>query len=278
MRTKLGLIFLLATVISISSASLLSDADAAPRHKRVSLEDLGLLQLAAHDLFNINRGDFVTPESATEFEDGKLNLSTLLDHGDENIIRGGEPRNRSSIMIFTVASEFGEIYLALKEIVNENKARDIIIMIYHNALKDVYERTFGEPFPDPEEGDTIKTENLALRTLHDFIPGKLKIDGKTTFLSEPFFADTTLSDSDIQQESDKLDGKFNPELRKIRIFIPDIIDIVIDLLELDISFGIQFDTSSSFEDFLKELEDGSYDEDEVVMEHIRNLFAKGQDF
>lgn len=278
MKTKIGLIFLLAAVISVPTAGLLSDANAAPRHDRVSLEDLGLLQLAAHDLFNINRGDFMTPESATEFEDGKLNLSTLLDHGDENIIRGGEARNRSSIMIFTVASEFGEIYLALKEIVNENKARDITIMIYHNALKDAYERTFGEPFPVPEEGDTTKTENLALRTLHDFIPGKLKIDGKTTFLSEPFFADTTLSDSDIQQESDKLDGKFNPELRKIRIFIPDIIDIVIDLLELDISFGIQFDTSSSFEDFLEELEDGSYDEDEVVMEHIRNLFAKGQDF
>ena len=54
-----------------------------------------MLQLAAHDFFNVDRGDFVTPESATEHEDGKLNLSTLLDHGDENIIRGGESTTRS---------------------------------------------------------------------------------------------------------------------------------------------------------------------------------------
>lgn len=278
MRTKLGLIFLLGAVISVSSASLFSDADAAPRHDSVSLEDLGLLQLAAHDFFNVDRGDFETPGSATENEDGKLNLSTLLDHGEENIIRGGEFRNRENIMLFTVASEFGEIYLALKEIVEEDKAREIIIMIYHNALKDVYERTFGEPFPDPEEGDATKTENLALRTLHDFLPGHIKIDGKMTSTLDPDLFGTTLSDSELQQESDKLDGKFNHEFRKIRIVIPPDVDIVIDLLELDSNFADQFSTSSSFEDFLKELEDGSYDADEVVMEHIRNLFAKGQDF
>ena len=277
-KTKFLLIILFAAVFSVSSASLISDADAAPRHKRVSLEDLGLLQLAAHDFFNVNRGDFVNPETAFDFEDGKLNLSTLLDHGDENIVRGGEFRNRENIMLFTVASEFGEIYLALNEIVNKNKAREITVMIYHNELKDVYEKTFDEPFPDPEDGDATMTENLALRTLHDLLPGHIKIDGKMTSTLEPTLFGMTLSDSELQQDSDKLDGKFDHEFRKIRIFIPPDIDMIIDLLALDISFAEQFDTEFTFEELLEELKDGSYNADDEVMKLIRSLFAKGLNF
>ena len=48
-----------------------------------------MLQLAAHDFFNVNR------ELEIDFENVKLDLGTLLDHGDENIPFGGEFRNIS---------------------------------------------------------------------------------------------------------------------------------------------------------------------------------------
>ena len=37
----------------------------------VTLEDLGVLQLAAHDLFDVRRGDTVTLESSVDFENGR---------------------------------------------------------------------------------------------------------------------------------------------------------------------------------------------------------------
>jgi len=51
--------------------------------------------------------------------------------------------------------------------------------------------------------------------------------------------------------------------------------IVVDLLAADHSFGVQFNTDFSFQDFLDELVDGSYDPNEDVMKEIRNLIAKG---
>lgn len=95
----------------------------------------------------------------------------------------------------------------------------------------------------------------------------------------PSLRGTTLSDSDLEQFSYNLDGKFDHEFRMIHIFIPPDVDMVIDLLELDSSFAEQFDTDGyTFEEFLLELRDGSYDEDEVVTKLIRSLFAKGQNF
>ena len=57
----------------------------------IPLVDIGILQLAAHDLYN-----HINPNNPPTFrgdnlEDERLNLSTLLDNGLQNIATGGEP-------------------------------------------------------------------------------------------------------------------------------------------------------------------------------------------
>ncbi len=271
--TIISVILLSSGVVALTP----SFAEADHKKLRVTLEDLGVLQLVAHDLFNVNRGDTVTPESAFDFENGKLDLSTLFDHGDENIAIGGEFRNRENIMLFTVASEFGEIYLDFldQKGINEKKARKMTIELYHQKVQQVYERTFGEPFPSPQEGVATMTENLALRTVHDLIPGKIKKDGKMTPILDSSLIGKKLSDSELMQLSSQLNGKLDHELRHIDIIIDGVVVLVVDLLEADISFGDQFSTDFSFEFFLDELKDGHYDSDEEVMDQIRNLIAKG---
>jgi len=271
---RVFLILILASILILSSgfvAMTPSFADQDNKKLRVTLEDLGVLQLVAHDLFNVNRGNGV------DSENGKLDLSTLFDHGDENIAIGGEFRNRENIMLFTVASEFGEIYLDLldQKGINAKKARTMTIELYHQKIQQVYEQTFGESFPSPQEGVATMTENLALRTVHDLIPGKIKVDGKMTPVLDSSLIGKKLSDSELMQLSSQLNGKLDHELRHIDIVIDGVVVLVVDLLEADISFGEQFSTDFSFEFFLDELKDGHYDSDEEVMDQIRNLIAKG---
>jgi len=251
--------------------------------KHVTSEDLGILQLAAHDLFNVDRANEI------DFENGKLDLSTLfvdtVNHNkkfDANTIAiGGEPRNRENIMLFTVASDLGSTYVELLEDgVKKRDAKQMVIDIYHERLADTYQRTFNEPFPDPMSGDATLQENLAFRTIHDFLPGKIRIDNHFVSTLDPSLHGKTMDETELQQKSSKLDGKFDEEFLHIEIcFPPDFaICIEVNLLEADQTFGDQFGLAESFDDMLEELEDGIYDEDDRAMFHIRNLMAKGQNF
>jgi len=159
--------------------------------------------------------------------------------------------------------------------INEKKARKMTIELYHQKIQQVYERTFGESLPSPQEGEATMTENLALRAIHDFIPGKIKVDGKMTPVLDSSLIGKKLSDSELLQLSSQLDGKFDHELRHIDIVIDGVVVLVVDLLEADITFGDQFSTDFTFESFLEELKDGHYDSDEEVMNQTRSLFAKG---
>ncbi len=275
-----------ATIMSLLVLSVVpfafDDAFADPK-KYITAEDLGVLQLAAHDLFNVDRS------IEKDFENGKLDLSTLFeDTVNKNkkfdldtIAIGGEPRNRENIMLFTVASDFGSTYVELLEDgVKKRDAKRIIIEMYHERLAETYEKTFNEPFPDPMSGTATLQENLAFRTIHDFLPGKIRIDNKLVSTLDPSLHGKILDETELQQKSSKLDGKFDSEFLDIQIcFPPDFtICIEVNLLEADQSFGDQFGLDESFDDFLEELKDGAYDEDERVMYHIRNLMATGQDF
>lgn len=271
---------LLAGILVLSLSLFLID-DAYAKTDYVTAEDLGVLQLAAHDLFNVDR---TIPH---DFEDGKLNLSTLFDDtvngvpfNDDTISIGGEPRNRENIMLFTIASQLGEKFVELKEEYGETKAKELTIDLYHKKLSHSYKKTFGENFPDPMEGDATMQENLALRTIHDFLPGKIKIDKKLESTLDPSLNGKKLSTNELKQKSSKLDGNIDPEFLDIQIcFPPDfVICINVNLLEADRSFGEQFGMEESFDSFMEELEDGMYDEDDRAMYHIRNLMAKGQNF
>ena len=246
--------------------------------KRVSLYDLGILQLVAHDLYHVNR---VTEIDA---ENQKLDLSTVLDQGEENIAKGGEPRNMENIMVFTVAKEFGKMYLDLVEKgVSSDKAREITVKKYLHEVKKAYEQTFDERFPkaaiEPEEGDDDLTGDLALRTVHDLLPGKITVNGVLTPVLDSSLFGKTLNKKDQRQLSSPLDGQFDDEFRHMTVFDPPTNGfIVIDLLEKDSTFASQFDIDFSFEFFLDEIKDGHYDKNDKVMQVIRAEMIEAQSF
>jgi len=251
-------------------------ASAGPIFKQVTLEDLGILQLAAHDLFLVDRVFEI------DFENGLLDLSTLftdvktgLEFSDAVIGMGGEQRNRENIMLFTVASELGQMYLDLKDSDGPVVARQQTIEAYHLMLADTYFSTFDEPIPSSMTGCVTMTENLALRTVHDLLPGNIIVNEVMTPVLDPSLHGMTLSDTDMAQLSANLDGLFDPEFLNIHIIIPPDIDIIINLFELDSTFAFQFDTDFTFEHFMSEVDDGFYNHDEDVMKQIRSLIAKG---
>ena len=261
------------TLFTIVTTSLLlgqmgQTASAGPIFKQVTLEDLGILQLAAHDLFLVDR------VLEIDFENGLLDLSTLftdvktgLEFSDEAIGMGGEQRNRENIMLFTVASELGQMYLDHKDSDGPEVARQQTIEAYHLMLADAYFNTFDEPIPSSMTGCVTMTENLALRTVHDLLPGNIIVNEVMTPVLDPSLHGMTLSDTDMAQLSANLDGLFDPEFLEIHIIIPPDIDIIINLFDLDSTFA--------FEHFMSEVDDGFYNHDEDVMNQIRNLFAKG---
>ena len=255
-------------------------------NKVVSVEMLGWLQLQAHDLFFVERGDRINANTATDFENGELDLSTLfVDTTDgsspfdiDTIKIGGEIRNRENIMLFSVASHLGEKYADfIEDGDSPDDAKAKTIKKYHKMLKKTYEKTFDEKFPEKRDGDVTFTENLAFRTVHDFLPGEILLDGiSTPVLSIPPL--TPLTKDELKQLSSPLDGTFDCEFRHIEISHPGGPTIIVDLLEADSSFADQFDTKFSFEFFLEELEDGSYDKKDKVMKQIRKLIGKGLKF
>ena len=279
----LGIFLIIAVLVTGFS---IQDVYAPGPHKAktVTLEDLGILQLAAHDLFNVDRGNKKAAATATEFENGRFDLSTLLRDSTNNympfsdtfVALGGEGRNRENVQLFTVASELGQYYLEQKQKVGENEAYEKTIQLYHKKLKSIFERTFDEPAPSPIAGDVNCNHNLAFRTIHDMLRGIIKFDGEYVNIFEvPHGA--TLSKSELKQKSSELDGQFDDEFLNIMISVPNGPTIMVDLLEADSNFAKQFKTDFTFEYFLAELEDGHYDSTDDVMQLIREMYAKGLD-
>ncbi len=240
------------------------------QERTITLDQLGLLQLAAHDLFDVDR------TTEVDRENGKLDLSTLLDHGKRNIAIGGEHRNRENVFMFSVAKRYGSTYLTyLSYGMTPSQARNVLTAQYHSDLRGAYSAAFGESMPIARKGNATMTENLALRTIHDFIPGQIVVRGRLTTPVDRSLAGTTLTKRELSAKSEVLDGIINPLFRNLRLPMPNGQIVTIDLLERDESFGEQFNTTQSFGYFMSELEDGSYDRNDKVMVHIRNLFAKG---
>ena len=242
-----------------------------PGPLRVPIENLGILQLAIHDLYSVNRNTEV------DSEDFKLNLSTVLDYGQQNIANGGDFKNMENPMTFTVAKKFGQAYLALiDQGETPDTARSIVTAQYLDAIKRAYETTFFEQFPKAEPAnvkDATLTGDLALRTLHDLIPGKIMVNGILTSLLDPALIGKTLSDEDMKQLSSPLDGQYDAEFRDM---INPFNGEHIDLLERDSSFATQFNTNFTFEEFQSQLVDGKYDPSDDAMKFIRADFGFSQ--
>lgn len=318
--------FLFLSMASIMVSGSFSGLPAAYAGDTISLHDLGVLQLAAHDLFNVNRGDGSSAAVATDFENGKLDLSTLFfdmtspthePFSNADIAKGGEPRNRENIILFSVASDIGQTYVdnVLINGKSEYTARQIALADYHMRFNEAYENAFGESRPAAIDECVTMTENLAFRTVHDFLPGFIRLDtalpnnvidtNDAEFLTifdpdlgipaglgfTPPFTDPAMNPNnhvgpllafELDQPTSEVDGMFDSQFLNIDIFIPPSTMIVLDLLAADKSFGVQFNIDkysspeTSFQHFLNELAlDESYESDQDVMFEIRNLIAKG---
>jgi hypothetical protein len=257
---------------------------------QISLRDLGVLQLAAHDLFNVDRGDRINANTATDFENGKLDLSTLfidMTTGESfdlsEIELGGEPRNRENIILFSVATSIGQKYVQDYNNFGEQTARQNALGEYHSLFHTAYFNAFGESVPQSKYGCVTMTENLAFRTVHDFLPDMIEKDGNPPVpifsLLPPFAIADALTEDELDQFSSELDGVFDFAFTQ-PLFIeiqPGVFIDIPSLLSADTDFAFQFNTLFPFTGptgFLTELESGSYASTNAL-DQIRNLIAKG---
>jgi hypothetical protein len=240
---------------------------------RITLRDIGVLQLADHDLYRVDR------QSGVDSEDEKLNLSTLFDHGDDNIKTGGESRNSENLLVHTIAMKLANKYneMIQQENMDEDEARHNTVKLFLKQVKTAYENAFEQPFPpaaeeDEEDPEEKQNGNVALRTLHAFLPAEVKVDGDKVSLFDPSLLERKiLSGSELAQDSRVLDDSYDKALSTIPVGGGQ----TIDLLERDQSFAEDFSTVD-LDDMLCELADGHYDEGDDVMELLEEDFAAGQ--
>ncbi len=268
--------------------------------------NLGYLQLAAHDFFNMQRcmdlDRVLIPGCIPEdLEDGKLNLSTVLfdpKSGDcdfeksykkidgcelrdeADIALGGEFRSRENIMIFTAGVEVGEKYLKIADKHGEEKAYKKVLKFYHKQLKKAYEQSFHLKFPKPQEGETTNMHNLAMRAGHDFLPEDIIFEGKLTSLFSNELDGKTLSKKEKKQPSSPMDGKFDEGFLNIVVFCPSPTDpsfcITVNLLAADQDFGIEFGLGAgTFDEFMKQLSDGKLEKNEDLAKLLKEAFEFG---
>ena len=247
--------------------------------KRITLCDMGVLQLVAHDLFDVRRGNGTDP-NAPDFENGRLDLTTLFvnttdgsNFDDGVVARGGEVRNRENVILFTVSAKLGDLYLEFKKSGDsEETAKEKTLVIYHQSFATAYQNTFDEPIPAKSRGQATPDGNIAFRTVHDFLPGQITFNGTTTeLLSIP--PNVRLPDSELMQLTSPLDGELDEEFLNIMINHTGGPTITVNLLEVDRSFQTQFNTKFNFTSMLQELEDGRYDTTDTALQGIRELIS-----
>ena len=294
-----GLMLLLVIPLTLDDSVF---ADKKSKKNTTAIINLGYLQLAAHDFFNMNRcldleGEPISDCDAKDSENGKLDLSTVLFNplaGDcdykkslkhkngcslydyNTIANGGEKRSVENIMISTASAEVGEKYLQLVEKHGEKKAYQKTIKFYHKQLKAAYEESFHLKFPKPQKGEVTNMHNLAVRTGHDFLPAEIIFNGKMTslFVIDPL--GEKLSKKEKKQPSSPVDGTFEDEFLGIKDFCLPGFCITVNLLEADQSFGDQFGLGAdTFDEFMKELEDGKFDKKDKVSKLLDEAFARG---
>ena len=247
--------------------------------KQITLCDMGVLQLVAHDLFDVRRGNGTDP-NAPDFENGRLDLTTLFinttdgsSFDDDIVAKGGEVRNRENVILFTVSAALGDLYLDFRDLGDSvETAKEKTLAIYHQSFATAYENTFDEPIPAKSRGQATPDGNIALRTVHDLLPGNITFNNmERDLLSIP--PDMGLSDLELMQLTSPLDGVLDEEFLNITINHPGGPMITVNLLEVDRSFQTQFNTKFNFTSMLQELEDGRYDTNDTALQGIRELIS-----
>ena len=288
-------ISIVSVILSSAVLAEFSTEAFADKKNTTKIIHLGYLQLAAHDFFDMNRTGMLPSDN----ENGKLDLSTVLFnpkakqcdfekslnledecalYDNETISNGGEIRSVENIMISTASAEVGEKYLKFVEIHGEEKAYQKTIKFYHKQIKKAYEDSFNLKFPKPQEGEVDNIHNLAVRTGHDFLPAEIMFNGEITSLFMILPLEEKLSEQEKVQPSSPVDGTFDEEFTGIEFcpIPPDACCIEVNLLDADQTFGDQFGLGAdTFDDFMKELEDGEFDKTDQVSILLEEAFSRG---
>jgi hypothetical protein len=259
------------------AGSISNNASAYPTGTRITLQDLGVLQVASHDLYNVNR------ITGVDTEDEILNLTTLFNYGEENIANGGEMRNSENPVTRTIAVNLGEFYLnQIAQGKDVETAKELTIAEYMHMVEIAYHHAFHQPFPKPGEEGEEEEENeldgdLALRTLHALLPATIKLDGKEVSIMDQSIHGRILTKGELMQLSRPLSDTFDPAFSNITVFVPACNCLqTMDLFERDSSFASQFNTTYTFEEQMEELADGRYDKEDIAFEIIAAEFAEAQ--
>lgn len=282
--------FLIAAIASgllfpgVAGNTSANTAAAARTGTQITLQDLGVLQVASHDLYNVNR---ITGEDT---EDETLNLTTLFNYGEENIANGGERRNSENPVTHTIAVNLGSFYLdQIAQGTDVETAKELTVAKYMSMIKIAYFHAFHQPFPQPgEEGEgeggveESVEENeldgdLALRTLHALLPATIKLDGNDVSMLDPSIYNRMLSKGELMQLSRPVSDTFDPVFNNITVFTPACNCFeTMDLFERDSTFASQFETTYTFEELMGELKDGKYNKEDLAFEIIAEEFAEAQ--
>lgn len=211
------------------------------------LRDVGVIGLMSHDVF-------------------------AWDHRAE--------KNTENAPVYTVTMELVNFYRGqLARTQDPVQSRKLTVIHFHQQIRASYARAFGMDFPTQGLDEmTNNNEQAALRSMHDILPGRVKLfdrAGRNELVLTNFLtAKTILNDKELDQPLKNFDGDYDKEYKEIRIpFSPK----VINLMEVDGDFIEKFSPYKQSE-MLQELKRVGGGEmsikDLSYIHEFHNLFAK----
>ncbi len=272
-----GLMLILVVPLTLDDSVF---ADKKGKKNTTAIINLGYLQLAAHDFFNMNRctdilGFSPDPDNLPntceevvpfefESENGKLDASTVLfnpkggdcdfktsligEPGDycvlytpEQIRNGGESRSAENIMILTAGAEVGEKYLKLVEKYDGNDEK-----AYKKTLE-FYHKQIKKAYEESFHLKFPKAKEGDVTNLHN-----LAVRIGHDFLPKEIMINgetkiifeiphgDKLNKKEKRQQSLPLDGMFHDIYTHIEGFCNQFFCVNVDLLKADHTFGEQF--------------------------------------
>ncbi|MBX2988266.1 MAG: hypothetical protein KF802_10245 [Bdellovibrionaceae bacterium] len=245
-------------------------------HAKFLLRDVGLIGLMSHDVFAWDHKREVNTEN------GRLDLSTIFDYdGGSRWSQGGNPKNAENAPVYSITMTLVDHYRGrLFRGDDPKEARRSTVLLFHDMLKECYERLLAEPLPAQALRDfPNNTEQGALRGLHDVLPGQVKLYGRvlrrklvlTNFLT----AKTRLNKRELDQPIKDFDGDYDIEYKQIQI---PLTGVTLNLMEIDRKFIEKFTPYKQAEMLadLARVGRGEIPLHQVYfIHHVKELFAKG---
>lgn len=182
------------------------------------LYDVGVIGLMSHDIFAWNH------ETEINSENGRLDLSTIFDfENGQRWEKGGNPKNSENAPVYTVTMNLVQYYKERLKITQDPvRARQETVRLFHEQLKESYQRAFGVAFPISGVDEKPNNhEQAALRSLHDILPGRIalydRFGRKELKLTNFLTAKTHLNEKELLQSLKNFDGDYDQEYKEISI-------------------------------------------------------------